>query len=49
MKIEDDIKTLFESMVNQDNSKRPSIAEIKKSNWYGGEIYNECCEYVLDL
>lgn len=45
MKPSDSFKRLFESMVNSDFEKRPTIEEIKKNEWYNGPTYNSIWKY----
>jgi len=35
----DDFKELFNWMTKDDPEKRPTIAEVKQSKWFNGEIY----------
>jgi len=38
---DEEFKSLFTSMVKADPKQRPSLTDIKSSNWFNGPVYNE--------
>jgi len=41
MQVDQDLRALFEGMVHPVPSQRSTIAQIKKSKWYQGPVYND--------